>query len=245
MSGNLLVEGERLDDLQCKGYYIIQNPNEFCFGMDAVLLADFAKARSTDRVMDLCTGTGIVPILMEARGFGGSFTGLEIQEHSADMATRSMLYNGLADKIKITRGDVRRVRESFAASSYEVVTANPPYIKDNHGLENELSALNIARHEILLSLEDVISAAAYLLVPGGHFYMVHKPFRLAEIFEVMKKYKLEPKRMRMVQPYADKEPNMVLIDAALGGKSMIKVEPALVVYNADGSYTEQLLKVYG
>lgn len=239
-----LKPGERVDDLQCRGYEVIQHKDIFCFGMDAVLLADYATGKPGGRVIDLGTGTGVIPILMEARGKGAHFTGLEVQEYSADMARRSMEMNGLQDKIDIVQGNMRDVKELFERASFDAVTCNPPYIKGNHGLENDNSPKNIARHEILMELEDVMIAAAYLLKEGGAFSMVHKPFRLAEIIRLMSKYRLEPKRICMVQPYIDKEPNMVLIEGNKGGNPMVKVDPSLVVYNKDGSYTEDLLLRY-
>lgn len=241
----VLRDKERLDDLQCRGYHIIQNPDVFCFGMDAVLLADFTTGKAKAQVMDLGTGTGVIPMLMEARNKGAHYTGLEIQEYSVDMARRSVCYNHLEEKIDIIHGDIREVPCTCKAASFDVVTSNPPYIKGNHGLENPDAPKNIARHEIMLSLEDVVLAAAHLLKEGGVFSMVHKPFRLAEIIRLLSKYRLEPKRLCMVQPYADKEPNMVLIEAVKGGNSMIKIEPVLVVYNRDGSYTDDLLSRYG
>lgn len=241
---NLIKDNERLDDLQCKGYQIIQNPDMFCFGMDAVLLADFATGKKGGKVMDLGTGTGIIPILMEARDKATHFTGLEIQNESADMALRSVIYNNLSEKIDIVCGDIKEVGNIFERESYDAVVSNPPYISGSHGLENPSEPKNIARHEILLTLEDVIKAAAYLLKVGGAFAMVHKPFRLAEIIRLLSAYRLEPKRMCMVQPHANKEPNMVLIEAVKGGNPMIKIEPTLVVYNKDGSYTDELLKRY-
>jgi tRNA1Val (adenine37-N6)-methyltransferase len=237
-------DGERIDDLQCRGYYILQHPGMFCFGMDAVLLADFASGSPDAAVMDLGTGTGVIPMLMEARNKGKHFTALEIQEKSADMANRSVLMNNLQDRISVIQGDIKEVRQVFKASSFDIVTSNPPYINQNHGLQNPNEPKNIARHEILVSLEDVISAASYLLKPGGSFAMVHKPFRLAEIFACLQRYGLEPKRMCLVQPYSAKEPNMVLIEAVKGGRSMLKIEPTLVVYNKDGSYTEDLTTRY-
>lgn len=240
----MLKDGERLDDLQCRGYYIIQNPNTFCFGMDAVLLSDFSTGKPKGNVIDLGTGTGVIPMLMEARDKGAHFTGLEIQEYSVDMAHRSVKYNGLQEKIDIVHGDIKKVPDIFKAASFDAVTSNPPYINYNHGLENAMEPKNIARHEILLNLEDVVSAAAYLLKEGGSFSMIHKPFRTAEIIRLLSKYRLEPKRMCMVQPYADKEPNMVLIESFKGGRPMIKVEPALVVYKKCGQYTEDLLTRY-
>lgn len=235
---------ERLDDLQCKGRYIIQNPGCFCFGMDAVLLANFATSKKTAELIDLGTGTGIIPMLMEAKGKGAHFTGLEIQEASADMAHRSVVINDLQDRITILKGDIKEVTLNFKAASFDVVTSNPPYISESHGLLNPNEPKNIARHEILVNLEEVIAAAAYLLKPGGSFAMVHKPFRLAEIIRCMSKYNLEPKRMQLVQPYEGKEPNMLLIEVTRGGRSMIKIEPTLIVYNKDGGYTEELLGKY-
>ena len=241
----LLKEGERLDDLQCRGYHIIQNPDMFCFGMDAVLLSDFASGKEKDKVIDLGTGTGVIPMLMEGRRKGCHFTGLEIQDYSADMARRSVEYNHLQDKISIVQGDIKEAASLFEASSFDIVTSNPPYIEGKHGLENAMLPKNIARHEVLLCLEDVVKAAAYLLREGGSFAMVHKPFRLVEIIRMLSKYRLEAKRICMVQPYVDKEPNMVLIEAFKGGKPRVKIEPALIVYNKDGSYTEDLLNRYG
>ena len=240
----LIKDNERLDDLQCKGYQIIQNPDMFCFGMDAVLLADFATGKKGGKVMDLGTGTGIIPILMEARDKAAHFTGLEIQNESADMALRSVIYNNLSEKIDIVCGDIKEVGSIFERESYDAVVSNPPYISGSHGLENPSEPKNIARHEILLTLEDVIKAAAYLLKVGGAFAMVHKPFRLAEIIRLLSAYRLEPKRMCMVHPHENKEPNMVLIEAVKGGNPMIKIEPTLIVYNKDGSYTDELLKRY-
>ena len=216
MHSELVKPGERLDDLQCRGYHIIQNPDTFCFGMDAVLLADFATGYKKGRAIDLGTGTGVIPLLMEGRGKCTHYTGLEIQEYSADMAERSVAYNNLTDKIDIVQGDIKEVTNIFKAASFDVVTSNPPYITQSHGLENEFEPKNIARHEILVNLEDVIKGASYLLREGGSFAMVHKPFRLAEIIRLLSKYRLEPKRMCMVQPYKGKEPNMVLIESFKG-----------------------------
>ncbi|MBQ8912736.1 MAG: tRNA1(Val) (adenine(37)-N6)-methyltransferase [Lachnospiraceae bacterium] len=241
---DLVRDNERLDDLQCKGYYIIQNPDLFCFGMDAVLLADFATGKRKAHAIDLGTGTGVIPILMEAREKAEHFTGLEIQKESADMALRSVIYNNLNEKIDIVCGDIKDADELFKRESFDIVTSNPPYISSNHGLENDMEPKNIARHEILIKLEDVIKAASYLLKVGGTFAMVHKPFRLAEIIRLMSKYHLEPKRMQLVQPYEDKEPNMVLIEATKGGRPEIKILPGLIVYNSDGTYTDELLKRY-
>lgn len=226
----LVHEGERLDDLQCKGYQIIQDPKRFCFGIDAVLLSNFAKVKAGSRVLDLGTGTGIIPILLAAKTEAQHITGLEIQEASAEMADRSVRLNHLEERIKIIQGDIKEAAGLFPAASFDVITSNPPYMINQHGLENEYEPKNIARHEILCNLEDVVKAAAYLVKPGGSFFLIHKPFRLAEIFSVLMQYKMEPKRMRLVHPYVDKEPNMVMIEAVRGGKSRITIEPPLVVY---------------
>lgn len=236
---------ERVDDLQRNNLKIIQHPSKFCFGMDAVLLSGFATAKEKDRVLDLCTGTGIIPILMSAKCDAEHFTGLEIQPESAEMATRSVKLNSLEERIDIVCGDVKEAVSIFGPASMDVVTVNPPYMTEHHGITNPEDAMAIARHEIKCSLEDVVSQSAKVLKPGGHFYMVHRPFRLAEIFAVMNQYKLEPKRMRLVYPFVDKEPNMVLIEGVRGGKSRITVEKPLIVYKEQGIYTEEILEIYG
>lgn len=236
--------GERLDDLQCKGYRIIQDPKRFCFGVDAVFLSNFVKAKPGSRILDLGTGTGIIPILLAAKTEGTHLTGLEIQEASAEMAGRSVQLNGLEERIEIIQGDIKEAAGIFSAASFDVITSNPPYMTHQHGLENEYEPKNIARHEILCNLEDVVKAAAYLVKPGGSFFLIHKPFRLAEIFSVLMQYKMEPKRMRLVQPYVDKEPNMVMIEAVRGGRSRITIEPPLIVYREKGVYTEEIRRIY-
>ncbi|MCI5821457.1 MAG: tRNA1(Val) (adenine(37)-N6)-methyltransferase [Pararoseburia sp.] len=245
MQEELLLPGERLDDLQRNGYKIIQNPQKFCFGMDAVLLSGFAKVKPGETVIDLGTGTGIIPILLEAKSRGQHFVGLEIQEESADMAARSVAYNGLENKISIQVGDIKDAAKQFGASSFDVVTSNPPYMTKNHGLVNDGDAKTIARHEILCDLEDVISSTAKLLKPGGRCYFVHRPFRLVEILSLMSQYKIEPKRMQLVYPYLDKEPNMVLIEGLRGGKSRLTVEKPLIVYKEPGVYMPEIYDIYG
>lgn len=240
-----LKEGERIDDLQRNGYQIIQNEEKFCFGMDAVLLSGFAKVKPGEQVLDLGTGTGIIPILLEAKTQAKHLTALEIQEESADMARRSVALNGLTEKIEVVTGDIKEASGIFGKAVFDVVTSNPPYMNDNHGLKNPDLPKAIARHEVLCSLEDVVREASLVLKPGGRFYMVHRPFRLAEIFAELQKYKMEPKAMRLVHPFADKEPNMVLLEAVKGGKSMIKIAPPLIVYKEPGVYTDEIYEVYG
>ena len=239
-----LKSGERIDDLQRNGYRIIQNPERFCFGMDAVLLSSFAKAKPGERVLDLGTGNGIIPILMEAKTKGEKFFGMEIQEESADLARRSVALNDLEEKIEIVTGDMKEAADIFGAASFHVITMNPPYMTGNHGVVNPGDAKAIARHEITCSLEEMIQSASKVLKSKGRFYMVHRPFRLAEIMSLMVKYHLEPKRMRLVYPFVDKEPNMVLIEGLKGGNSRITVEPPLIVYERPGIYTEELKRMY-
>ena len=240
-----LLEDERLDELHRNGYFIIQNPKKFCFGMDAVLLSGFVQVKPNETVLDLGTGTGIIPILLEAKTDGSHFTGLEIQPESADMAKRSVLYNHLEDKINIEIGNIKDASIQFGASSFHVITTNPPYMTGNHGLTNQNQAKAIARHEILCNLEDVIRESAKILKPQGRFYMVHRPFRLAEIINFMHQYGLEPKRMQLVHPFIDKEPNMLLIEGLRGGKPRITVEKPLIVYQKPGVYTDEIYDIYG
>lgn len=240
-----LKEGERLDELHRNGYQIIQNSHKFCFGMDAVLLSGFARVRQGERALDLGTGTGIIPLLLRGKTEGREFVGLEIQEESADMARRSVAYNHLEDSISIVTGDIKEAAALFGAASFDVVTCNPPYMTGSHGLVNPELPKAIARHEILCSLEDVVRETAKVLRPGGRFYLVHRPFRLAEILSMMVQYRLEPKRMRLVYPFVDKEPNMVLIEALQGGRSRITVEKPLIVYKEQGVYTDEIYDIYG
>lgn len=240
-----LKDGERLDELDRNGYRIIQDPKRFCFGMDAVLLAGFVKVKPGEKVLDLGTGTGILPILLEARTKGVSFTGLEIQPESADMAARSVRLNHLENKVHIVNGDIREADRLFGAGSYHVVTSNPPYMTDLHGIKNPNEAKAIARHEILCTLEDVVSQAAKLLAPCGRFYLVHRPFRLAEILTCLCSHGLEPKRMRLVHSYEDREPNMVLIEALKGGRSGMTVEKPLIIFEKPGVYRSEIREVYG
>lgn len=240
-----LKEGERIDDLQRNNLRIIQNKEKFCFGMDAVLLSGFAKVKPGERVLDMGTGTGIIPILLSAKTEAEHLTALEIQKESADMARRSVAMNGLQEKIDVITGDIKEASAVFGKAVFDVVTCNPPYMNDRHGLKNPDLPKAIARHEVLCSLEDVVREASAVLKPNGRFYMVHRPFRLAEIFANLQKYRLEPKAMRLVHPYIDKEPNMVLIECLKGGKSRLTIAPPLVVYKEPGVYTQEIYDVYG
>lgn len=243
-NAQILKPGERLDDLQVKGYQIIQHPEKFCFGMDAVLLSSFVSCHPESNVLDLGTGTGIIPILLAAKTPAREIHALEIQEESADMARRSVIYNNLTEKIQIITGDIKEASMIWKPSSFDIVTTNPPYMNDNHGLKNPDLPKAIARHEVLCTLDDVIREGARVLKPGGHFFMVHRPFRLIEIINTLTQYRLEPKRMRFVHPYQNKEPNMVLIEAVRGANSMVKIEPPLIVYESPGVYTQEIYRIY-
>lgn len=240
-----LMENERLDDLQRNGLKIIQKTDGFCFGMDAVLLSGFASVKPGERALDLGTGTGIIPLLLSAKTKGDHFTGLEIQTEIMKMAQRSVALNGLEKKIDIIQGDIKEASRIFGAASFDVATSNPPYMNDAHGLKNPGDVKAISRHEVLCTLEDVVREGTKALKPGGRFYMVHRPHRLAEIITVMRQYKLEPKRMKFVHPFADKDANMVLIEAVRGGGAWLKLEPPVIVYKEPGVYTDEIYEIYG
>lgn len=242
---NFLRDGERFDDLQRNNYKIIQNPDKFCFGMDAVLLSHFTTLRKRDNVLDLGTGTGILPILLSAKTDAEHFDALEIQEESVDMAKRSVMFNHLEDKISIIHGDIKEASSIFDVASFDAITTNPPYMNNNHGLKNPDMPKAIARHEILCTFDDIARESSRLLKPHGRLYMVHRPFRLAEIINTLNKYRLETKRICLVYPFIDKEPNMVLIEAVKDGNPMVKFEPPIIVYEAPGKYTKQIMKIYG
>jgi len=254
----VLKQGERTDDLQRNGCRIIQNPELFCFGMDAVLLSGFARVKKGEVCIDLGTGTGIIPILLSAKTEGKHFTGLEIQTEVADMARRSVLLNDLQDRVEIAEGDIRRVlkkadareKDGYAGAcygpgSFDVVTSNPPYMKGAHGLTNPEETRAVSRHEVCCTLADVCRAAAGLLRSGGRFYMVHRPLRIAEIITELKAVHLEPKRIKFVHPFADKEANMVLIEAVKGAGSECRVEKPVIVYTEPGKYSEEIYTIYG
>lgn len=237
-------EKERIDDLQLNGLKIIQNVEGFCFGVDAVLLSDFADVKRNNRVLDIGTGTGIIPILLAGKTQAKSIAGLEIQESMAEMAIRSVDLNDLQNRVQIIHGDIKKYSEYFSKSSFDVVVSNPPYTNKGCGLVNPQDSKAISRHEILCNLEDVVSAAASLLVSGGQLAMVHRPERLADIICCMRNNGIEPKYMRFVHPKPYKKPNMILIKGNRGGKPELKVLEPLYVYNSDGTYSDEINKIY-
>lgn len=229
-NASLLKPGERLDDLQIGGLELIQDPEKFCFGVDAVFLSDFARVKPGETVLDMGTGNGIIPILLSAKTQGKRFTGLEIQEETAEMARRSVRHNHLEDRIEIVTGDIKEAAEIFKPAFFDVITTNPPYMISEHGLKNPDDAKAIARHEVLCSLDDILRESMRLLQDKGRFYMIHRPFRLTEILMKMNHYKLEPKRIQFIYPHIDREPAMVLVEGVRGAKPRVTVEPPIVIY---------------
>jgi len=239
-----IKEKERIDDLQFQGLRLIQNIDCFCFGVDAVLVSDFVDVKRNHRVLDIGTGTGIIPILLAGKTQAKSIVGLEIQESMAEMANRSVALNGLLNRVQIVHGDIKKYGEYFSKSSFDVVVSNPPYTNKGCGLVNPHDSQAISRHEILCSLEDVVGSAASLLVPGGQLAMVHRPERLVDIICCMRNNGIEPKYLRFVHPKPFKKPNMLLIKGNRGGKPELKVLEPLYVYNSEGTYSDEINKIY-
>ena len=236
----VINENERIDDLQYKGLKIIQNKDGFCFGIDAVLLANFAKnMKRKNLVVDLCTGTGIVAILLSGKTDAKKIIGVEIQPESAEMAKRSVSLNSLQDRVEIINQDLKKLKTVIEAGSVDTVTVNPPYMKAGSAIVNDENKLSIARHEVCCTLDDVIKESARILKTNGEFFMVHKPERLVDIFCTMRKYKIEPKRIRFVHPSVDKPANIVLIEGTRDGKEFLKFEKSLYVYE-NGEYTDEI-----
>lgn len=233
-------------DTLLNGHKIYQDPERFMFGIDAILLADFAASsiKSGSSVIDLGTGTGIIPLILDTTSRAKKITALEVQTDSAAMAQKSVEMNGLSEKIKILEGDIKTVEKQFPKHQFNFVVSNPPYMAMSIGKENPNDAKAIARHEVLCNLEDVIKAAEYLLHNHGSFFMIHRPTRLADIFSLCKKYNLEPKVLRMIVSFAEKEPTMVLVEARKDAKPELKVLPQLVVYDKPGDYSVEVKGIY-
>ena len=238
-----LKESERIDDLQLKGLKLIQDTNGFCFGIDAVLLANFAKVKRGANVADLGTGTGIISILIAGKSEAKKIVGVEIQEEVYEMATRSVKLNNLEDRVQIVNADIKTIDKELEVHGYHVVTSNPPYMHMD-GIKNPNDKKAISRHEVKCNLEDVIRAASRLTMPKGKFFMIHRPTRLVDIIELGRKYRLEPKQLQFIHPRANKAPNLVLVEFVKDGRPELKILDPLYVYGEDGNYTEELRAVY-
>lgn len=240
-----LKENERIDDLEFKNLKIIQNKDGFCFGMDSVLLSDFAKEiKKNSSIADLGTGTGILPILLSGKTENTKIVGIEIQKEVAEMANRSILLNKLENRIQIICEDIKNLKAKYEQGTFDAIVTNPPYKKIGTGKINEKDKKIISRHELTANLEDFISISNYLLKDQGSIYMVHRPERIADILVLLRKYKLEPKVLRLVYPNLEKSPNLILIKAVKNAKPFLKVEKPLIVYTSEGNYTEEILKIY-
>ena len=240
-----LEANERIDDLEFKNLKIIQNKDGFCFGIDSVLLSDFAKNIKKDSmVLDLGTGTGIIPILLCGKTKLKKVTGIELQEEVAKMAKKSIKLNNLEDKFNVINENILNLNKIYENQTFDVIVSNPPYKKKDTGITNENEKKIISRHEISASLEDFIKISKDLLKDKGEFYMVHRPERLVDIFELMRKYKIEPKILKMVYSYKNKEPKLILIKGVKNAKPFLKVESNLYIYEDTGKYTKDILKIY-
>lgn len=240
-----LNENERIDDLEYKNLKIVQDKDGFCFGIDSVLLSDFAKEiRSKSIVLDLGTGNGVLGILLCGKTNLSKIYGVEIQEDIATIAQKSINLNKLNNRFEIINDNIKNLNSYFKNDSIDAIISNPPYKKDNSGLKNESQKKLIARHEITANLEDFISVSSKLLKSNGSLYMVHRPERLADLFYLLKKYKLEPKKLRFVQSFTNSKPKFFLIKATKNANSFLNVEQPLIIYNSDGNYTDEILKIY-
>ena len=235
---------ERIDDLQINGFKIIQNTDLFCYGMDAVLLSDFAKAGRRSSCLDLCAGNGIITLLMAAKGKGNSYCAIEIQEESARLVQRNIDLNKL-DNATIINDDIKQINNIIKRQSVDVVTCNPPYMQEGDGLVNPKESVAVARHEIMCNINDVAKAASYALKANGHFFLVHRPRRIVSVLCALRSNNLEPKRIRYVHSYNNKEAFLVLIEAVKDGREQMIIEPPLIVYNKDGKYTDEVKEIYG
>ncbi|MCY6484793.1 tRNA1(Val) (adenine(37)-N6)-methyltransferase [Clostridium aestuarii] len=241
----LIRTDETLDDLQLKGLHVIQKKEGFRFGVDAVLLANFAHVKKEARVIDLCSGTGIIPFIIAGKREPSQITGIEIQEEMVEMAKRSVEFNGLEGKLDFVNGDLKNLELLKSLPKADVVTVNPPYKLCNSGIVNPNDKLAIARHEVCCTLEDVIIACRILLKDNKRMYMIHRPDRLVDIITLMRKHKIEPKRIQMIHPNTKKAPNIVLIEGQRDGGAFLKWEPPIYVYNDEGGYSKQIDEIYG
>ncbi len=235
-----ILHNEKIEDLGIGGYRIIQTKDGFCFGSDAVLLSKFARFKKGDRVLDLCTGTGIIPVLCWAKNTLTSIDAVEILPHISDMAKRTMALNNLSDKIRVTNCDLKNCVEIFGKRGFDAVTVNPPYMNQGGGIVNPKDFLAIARHEIMCSLDDVVRIASLMLKPNGKLFMVHRADRLCDVITTFREYKIEPKRLSMVQPNSKSAPNLILIEGSLYGKVQLKVTEPVLMYDDSGNYIQSI-----
>ncbi len=240
-----IKENERIDDLEYKGLKIIQDKNGFCFGIDSVLLSDFSKEiKNESLVLDLGTGTGILSILLSKKTKLKKIYGVEIQEEVADMASRSVKLNDLQEKVEILNENIKNLKNIFQKNTFDAIVTNPPYKKINSGKINENEKKLISRHEISANLSDFLNVSFDMLKDKGCLYMVHRPERLADIICELRENKLEPKIIRLVYSNIEAEPKLVLIKAIKNANKFLKVEKPLFIYNKDGTYTDEILKIY-
>jgi tRNA1Val (adenine37-N6)-methyltransferase len=236
-------EDERIDDLQCDGLTIIQRKGGFCFGIDAVLLSGYAKVKRGERVLDMCCGNGVIPLLLSAKSKASEYVGVEYQQEVAELAARSVAMNKLEDRIKIINADIKNIKD-YLDGEFEVITCNPPYMKVGNGAVSDFSTKAIARHEIMCNIDDVFAAAGKMLKYGGRMYIVHRPERLCDIVTAAREHKIEPKNMRMVHTHIDKAPVLLLMELLKGGAASLKVDKPLIIYGEDGKYTPEVNKIY-
>ena len=242
----LVRSNERVDDLERNGYKIIQNPEVFCFGIDAILLAHFSKVtKASQKILDIGTGTGIIPILMHATYQKGEYIGIDIQEDMVEMASRSAKFNYIEEAVRFLNVDIKAFKEYFRKEEFDIITTNPPYMKGQAGLKNEHPSVVLARHEVACTLEEIIAASGYMLKGRGKLCMIHRPHRLVDIICSMRQNRLEPKRMRFIHPKPGKAPTMVLVEAVKYGGPELRIESPLMVYNEQGVYTDEIYEIYG
>ncbi|SNX53858.1 tRNA1(Val) (adenine(37)-N6)-methyltransferase [Thermoanaerobacterium sp. RBIITD] len=241
----MLKNGERIDDLNLNGLKIIQHESKFKFGMDAVLLSNFVYTKKGDKIVDLGCGTGIIPILIAGKSNDTHIIGVEIQKEVSDMAYRSVMLNNLTDRITIINDDIRKIVDKLGIEKYDIVTTNPPYMPCETGFDKNNESENISRYELNGNLEDFIKVTWRLLKFGGKFFLVHRADRLVDIVYNLRKYNLEPKKIRFVQPYIDEKPNLVLVEAKKGAKMGLNIIKPLYVYRDNGKYTDELIEIYG
>ncbi len=244
---NFLKKGERIEDLGLNQLKIIQNPDFFCFGMDAVLLSWFVSQRIKDllHIIDLGTGTGIIPLLLYGKTKAASITGVEIQPPLVEMANRSIMLNGLSGKIKIIEGDIKNPGDEMIPNYYDVVVSNPPYMRAKAGLKNNCETKTISRHEVLCDIEDILIFSKRMMKDHGRLFLVHRPERLGDIMALMRRYKIEVKQLQFVYPSIKKEANIVLIEGRKSGKPGLKTAAPLIVYDEEGRYTPEIYDIYG